>query len=331
MPEDQSQRNRRLVALDSAIAALAIMQQKRSEVVQYGAHRQAVAAALEQSAKHSSFAAQLEQAREDIKIVAVTGIAACFGSFVVTQLLARAHGVAFASLRLATPVVARTASVATPLGTTIEVTSTRAIGLGVTGFITAQILQTVLLRIPVSQFLRRYVGDSSLSRIFNLIKDAWNETEFSPEDFASYREGLIASSVGTDRNRAILRNRDARPQELRRAMKEMVSELVSRQIAEIFMSIDTPANALLLMNETERAEWYRRFEREVRAYIDDNHPDLSEDEKIILSTNLKYDFWVQVNNQLRALDQNWQGLIRDLQQQKRNIDLTMENLLGGNR
>ena len=304
------------------------MQQKRSEVVVYGAQRQAVTAALNEAATHSQFAAKLERARQDIKIVAATGIATCFGAFVVSQLLARSYGVAFATGRLGAPIVAQTVSVATPIGTTIQVTSSNAIGLSVTGFITAQILQTVLLRIPVSQFLQRYVGDSALSRIIELIKDEWNETEFSPEDFARYRNGLLAASAGSDRHRAILRDPNARPRELRTAMREMMSEIVSHRIAEIFMGVEAPASGLLLMSVSERADWYRRFERDVRTYINENHGDLSEDQKIILSTNLKYDFWVQVNNQLRVLDQRWQGYIRDLQQQKRNIDLTMENLLG---
>ena len=331
MPGDQSRRNRRLVELDTAIAALAGRQQKRSEVVVYGAHRQAIAGSLHEAATHSQFAADLEQASRDVKIVAVTGIAACFGAFVVSQILSRAYGAAFVTGRLGAPVVARTVSVATPLGTTIDVTASRAIGLGVTGFISAQILQTILLRVPVSHFLQRYVGDSALSRLFDLIREEWNETEFSPEDFAVYRAGLLETSIGTDRHRAILRDPGARPAELRRAMREMIEELVSHRIAEIFMSIDAPANGLLLMSETERADWYRRFERDVRAYIDENHPDLSEDQKILLSTNLKYDFWVEVNAQLRALDQRWHGQIRDLRQQRRNIDLTMETLLGGGR
>jgi hypothetical protein len=331
MPGDQTQRNRRLVELNAGITALAILQRKRSEVVIYGAHRQAIAAAMHEAADHQQFANQLGQAMQDIKIVAATGIAACFGALVISQLLARSYGVAYASFRLATPVVAQTVTVATPLGTSIQVTSSNAIRLSVTSFITAQLLQTVLLRVPVGRFLQRYVGDSALSRFVGLIKDEWNETEFSPADFEDYRDGLLATSVGTDRHRAILRDPNVRSDVLRTAMREMAEQLVSQMIADLLMAVETPANGLLLMSDSERNTWYQGFEQNIRTYINDNHADLSEDEKIMLSTNLKYEFWNEVNAQMESQNRRWHGLLRDLRRDRRNIDLTMENIMGGGR
>jgi hypothetical protein len=324
MPNGESKR--RVLSYEAQIAALGLLRHRKSEIATKAALWRNVYLAQLDVARQERKVADMDRAMRDIVIVAVTGAFACFGSFVVTSLLARSAGVAYTSGSMAAPMGWSATAVALPTGTTITVAGLQPVALTAKQWIASQVVQTIVIRIPVGAFLTRTVGSSALERFFELLSGRLSAVKYSDAEFQDMRRVLAESGVGSERYRLVMRDPAARRDALLPAIADALREMVAQYIGEALMGVDAPVNALLLMNDAELTDWYNKFRTEVDRYIDRTYASWTREDRNILRNNLYWDFWLDIQNQLNALDQKWHGDIRILQRAINNEPLSMEAL-----
>src|SRR5919108_4255862 len=106
MPTDDEKRT--VLDCETNIAALRLLQARKSKLAVKAAHWKDIYQAQLEVAHLEKKIADLDSARRKIIIVAVTGVVSCIGSFAVAAAMARAGGYAYTSFSMAAPVGAGT-------------------------------------------------------------------------------------------------------------------------------------------------------------------------------------------------------------------------------
>ncbi len=326
MPLTDSEKNR-ILDYESHIVALRMLQARKSHLAIKAAHWKNIYQAQLEIAHLEKRIADLDSARKKIIIIAVSGAASCFGSFLVASTLARAGGYAYTSFSAATPLV----------GTTVVSGGFTITGLsGVTHSITSHILQNAfkfgVIGGATGFALKRTIGDNLLGLVWEWVseKAGYRETTaYDAAEFARVKELLTADSIGDERFRHLMLDPHARNEQLKDAMKQVLEERVAQHIAETLMGVQTPLNMLSLMTETELVSWYGRFREGVARYLEAEYASWSREDRAILSNNLLWDFWNDIGAELNRLDMKWDQDVRVLRKAVNDTVLSAPRLFSG--
>lgn len=311
---------------ESKITALRLLQARKSALAVKAAHWKNIYQAQLETAQLEKKIADIDSARKKIIIVAVTGVVSCAGSFVVAASLARAGGYAYTSFSMAAPTVGGTVAAG---GFTITT------AVPVTHALTSHILQFAfkfgVFGVPAGYVLKRTVGDSFLGLAWDWVTEKVGyraTTPYSAEDFAKLKDLLTSNGIGDDRFRQLMRDPNARNEQLRDAMKELLQERVAQHIAETLMGVSAPLNMLFLMTDNELATWYGGFREAVSKHLQTEYANWSREDRAILSNNLLWDFWNEISAELNRLDMKWDADAKLLRRTVNDTLFSMSRLLG---
>lgn len=327
MPDDLAKK--RIISYRTQIIALNILRAKKSQIVIKSALWSNIYQAQLEIARLERKIADIDRARRDIIIVAVTGIASCIGAFAVSQIVARSAGVAYKSFSMATSAYTAATAATLPTGTTIVVQTSRALAPTLAQWLLGQIGKGLFIGVPVGLLLTRLEGDSLLTRILKMIDHKLGAVPFSEDEFTELRDALAQHSVGDERFQSLISDPNTRRETLLPLMAAKLKEMTSQYISEAVMGIPPPANGLLLMNDLEFAKWYRRFRRDVDTYIQKTYSEWSREDLKILRNTLYWHFWNDVKNQLNDIDRGWHDNIVTLKKAIVDEQLSVRELLGG--
>jgi hypothetical protein len=317
---------KRIVEYESNIAALRMLQARKSHLAVKAALWKNIYQAQLETAHLEKKIANLDSARNKIIIVAVSGVVSCIGSFVVAASLARAGGYAYTSFSMATPLVG---------GTVVSGGFTITGLFPVTHSVASHILQTAfklgVFGLPTGYILTRMVGNSLLGLAWEWVSEKVGYRATAPYDateFAKLKDLLTADSIGDERFRQLMRNANARNEQLKDAMKQVLQERVAQYIAESLMSMTAPLNMLFMMTEGELVLWYNRFREGVARHLQTEYANWSPEDRAILSNSLLWDFWNEVGGELNRLDMKWDHDAKVLQKAVNDTILSMSRLGG---
>jgi hypothetical protein len=318
---------KRVLDCESNIAALRLLQARKSHLAVKAAHWKNIYQAQLETAHLEKKIADIDSARKKVIIVAVSGAASCCASFVVAASLARAGGYAYTSFSMAAPIVGNTVTAG---GFTI------ATAVPLTQSVTSHILQTAfkigVFGVPTGYVLKRTVGDNLLGLVWDWVTEKAGyraTTPYSAEDFAKLKDTLTADSIGDERFRKLMQDPNARNEQLKDAMKQLLQEWVAQHIAETLMSVSTPLNMLFLMTENELATWYGGFREALSKHLQTEYANWSREDRAILSNNLLWDFWNEISAELNRLDMKWDQDVKLLRRAVNDTLFSMSRLLGG--
>lgn len=182
MPDAKSKA--RVLNYQTHIIAINLLRAKKSAVVIRAAYWQNTYNAELELARNLRKIDQIDRAKRDIIIVAVTGMAICIGAAVVTGVLAKSAGVSYVSFSMAAPVVTTTTALTLPTGATIITTSNRALAASFKQFLVGQFFKSVINGLPVGLLLKKFVGNNALSRLAELVANKISETPYSENEFS---------------------------------------------------------------------------------------------------------------------------------------------------
>jgi hypothetical protein len=325
MPLSDEEKNR-ILNYESQIAALRLLQGRKSNLAVKTAHWKNIYQAQLEVAHLDKRIANLDSARKKIIIVAVSGAVSCFASFLIAARLASVGGYAYTNFSMAAPMVV----------TTVHSGGFAIFGLSpVTHTVASHILQNVI-KIGVfggttGYVLKRTVGDNLLGLAWAWVCEKLgyrDTTPYNATEFAKVRDLLTASSIGDERFRHLMRDPNARIEPLKEAMTQVLEERVAQFIAETLMGVMPPLNILFLMTELEIATWYGRFREGVARHLETEYANWSREDRAILSNSLLWDFWNEIGGELNALDMKWDQDARLLKKAINDMVLSARRLYG---
>lgn len=309
MPTDAEKRL--ILDCETNIAALRLLQARKSKLAVKAAHWKNIYQAQLEVAHLDKRIADLDSARRKIIIVAVTGVVSCIGSFVVAASLARAGGYAYTSFSMATPVVGGIVT-AGPF----TITTAVAVKTSLTSHILQFAFKLGILGLPAGYVLKRNFGSSFLDLAWDWLVEKVGHgetTPYSAEEFAKLKDLLTSTSIGDERFRRLISDPNARNEQLKIAMQGLLQERVAQHIAEAIMNVRAPINMLFMMTDNELATWYGAFRAAVSNHLKTEYAGWSAEDRAILSNNLLWDFWNEIGADLNRLDWKWDqdaGLLR---------------------
>jgi hypothetical protein len=325
MPTDDEKRT--VLDCETHIAALRLLQARKSKLAVKAAHWKNIYQAQVEVARLERKIADLESARKKIIVVAVTGVVSCIGTFAVAAAMARAGGYAYTSFSIAAPVVGGTVT-----SGPFTITTMVAVKHSVKSHILQFAFKLGVFGLPTGYVLKRTVGASFLDLAWAWIGEKVgyrHVTPYSPEDFAKLKELLTAQSIGDERFQRLISDPNARNEQLKEAMAKLLEERVAQHIAEALMEVRAPINMLFLMTDNEIATWYGGFRKSVTKHLETEYADWSREDRSILFNDLMWDFWNEISADLNRLDMKWDQDQSLLRRKINDTLLPMSRLLGG--
>jgi hypothetical protein len=324
MPGLTDEEKKFILECETQIVALRFLQARKSQLAIKTARWKDIYQAQLEGAELEKKIADIDSARRKIIIVAVTGLVSCAGSFIITGILARAGGYAYASFSMAAPIVATSVqSGGLTIVTAVPLTQSIAARLGWFA------LKTAVFGAPAGYLLKKTMGDSALSlaMTFAFEKSGYKSAKpYSAEEFAKLKTLFLSNSIGDERFRRIIRDTNARDEEIKEAIKQIVETKVAGYIAETLMSVNPPINMLMLMSDDEIADWYSKFREDVAQHIQKEYASWSREDRSILQNQLLWDFWNQIGVDLNSLDMRWHEDARTLQRSANDTMLSMRRI-----
>ena len=314
MPDQQA--NKDILAYRTRIAALALLKQRRSEIVVEAALRQGMHAARIESAEHQKDIDLMNRTIRDVWIVAITGMVACVGAFAATSGFARIGGYAYT-----------TGSWATPMLTTMShgLRIVGPAGLSFKQWLVAKAVETVVLSIPTGLALRHSIGANALDLILGLVADP--PLAATPQQIRWLTEAFTGEGLGDAEMQRILRDPNSSKEQVAAAIRRHLRIAIAADVAEVLALMEQPSNIILLMSDQQRAQWRLRFETEAAALIARNHPEIPVRDRRALLDHVIYDVWNSIRVKLMEYDQQWSA---QMAQHKQEIDrLTFDPLFRG--
>lgn len=323
----KGEKEKRVLRLEAHKAAIELLMEKKREVVIRSALWQRTYQAEHETARLRARIDELDQARRDIIIVAATGIFACVAAYAATTYFLAGTGASYTSFSMATPQITTAATVFSAEGAT-SITVTHPLRIAFSKQVKAQIVKTIA-SLPLGAALTYTVKDSALSRVYKLANAMISHKDFSPEEYEKLRAELLKDSIGATRHQLLSANIKAREAQIKQLLKEDVAAAIANHYSEELIGLKPYIAGLLLMTKDEQAIWYRKFRQDIDKYLGKTYPDLSGNEKSILYTNLMWYFWQDVINELRSLEQRWNGHAKLLNDAIMREHFKMSELFGG--
>lgn len=247
---------------------------------------------------------KLDQARDDVIVVAITGIASVAAAYAVTAQLARAGGYVYRAARLGV-VAERVREITTVGGQTVRVLSVPAFSLRAWAL-------AKLRTLPLSVIGAGVASATGGGTVFGLLTRMYRECTEAPlsgEELDQLRQTLLEAGVGDPDFQAVAGNPRSSAAQLQEAVRGLVDETIAQNISEEIQGLPQPLPGYLLMSEGELARWYRKFRRDSQEVFQRADLDCSDEQRVILRQIALLDFWLDI---MRSLDEFERRLKRDI-------------------
>jgi hypothetical protein len=258
------------------LVALSLLRQKKGEVVVDLAHWMNNHQARLEVAALQGHVADLDRARRQIIVVAVTGIGSVVGAFAFAQIAARAAGASFTTLSWARPIATRAST---------SLVSSNPLRISLKQLAVGQLANSTLISVPVSVALQKFVGSNALNEVREVFAGAAPSSgrrRWAPVPRPGALSGAQATVAPNETN-------------------QHVADLVTRHVS----NASTLVQALSLLSRAQRQEWYRALRTQVASWIDQEYGELPSHERAALYSGLIREFLNDLRNDFDALDRQW--------------------------
>lgn len=316
----------RILNYKVAITARTALRQKASKIVVKAAlwsntyNSQHVAGQLDRIVKN------LDDAMDQVTVVAVTGIGMCIGAAGASLWLARGTRASYSTLAYSAPIIAPGAGGSINVGGITMFTTRLTRAQWIKGLIT----RGLLVGLPVGIGLKCTVGTSAAGMVYDVAAKKINywlhHTPYSKAEFEELRRGLIANSSGNQLHRKILANPNTDKNQLMSVMKKEVDTLVVAEVRDAMLGLGPLVAGLLLMTDQQQAHWYRTFRTELDKYLKSKHSNWDQDDLNMTRNALLWEFWNTVMVTMSKLDRKWFKDQEILKKEIQNRTFSMERL-----
>jgi hypothetical protein len=326
MPGLTDDEKKYILECESNIVALRFLQARKSQLAIRAARWKDIYQAQLEGAELQKRIADLDDARRKVIIIAITGVVSCAGGWIITGARALAGGYAYTSFSMAAPIVATSVeSGGFTISTAVLLSESLSSRIGWFA------LKTAVFGAPAGFLLKKAMGDSAVSLALNWVfeKSGYgNAKAYSKEEFSKQKDLFLAEGIGDERFRRLISDPSARDEEIKQAIQQIVEKRVAEYITVTLMSVDPPINMMMLMTDTEFADWYEKFREDVTGYIQKQYASWSRENRAILQNRLLWDFWNKISADLNELDMKWNSDAKNLQRSINDTVLSMRRVLG---